>query len=173
MSNLTNNTTALQELLSKANALPDAGGSSTTDTWTFTLEDGSTVIEKVAVSIPEGTVVKVTNAAGTVLWEKSSAARVAVHVSFSDAGGATDRFLGELGVLTVGGITISAAESDITLPAGTSTVTVEYKLTTALSNKRKVLVNGATVGNIQGENSPITTDIAVSDGDTITVRFVM
>lgn len=46
MSKLETNTTSLQSILDAVNALPDAG---TTETWTFTLEDGSTVDKVVTV----------------------------------------------------------------------------------------------------------------------------
>jgi len=48
MARIADNTTALLALLSKANALPNAG-SGTTETWTFTMEDGSTVTKEVVV----------------------------------------------------------------------------------------------------------------------------
>lgn len=80
MSNLNSNTAALQALLAKANALPEAGSggitpsgtlavtengtydvtnyssaevnvsAGTTETWTFTMEDGTTVTKAVVVA---------------------------------------------------------------------------------------------------------------------------
>lgn len=48
MSKLENNTTSLLEILTAVNALPDAS-TGAAETWTFTLEDGSTVDKVVQV----------------------------------------------------------------------------------------------------------------------------
>ena len=48
MSQLETNTASLQEILATVNALPDAS-TGTTETWTFTMEDGSTVDKVVQV----------------------------------------------------------------------------------------------------------------------------
>lgn len=50
MSNLTNNTAGLRDILAAVQNLPEAGGGSlTTEEWTFTMEDGSTVKKQVMV----------------------------------------------------------------------------------------------------------------------------
>ena len=123
-----------------------------------------------AITIPEGPVAKIMRGS-EVLWEKPSAAGIVVHISFSDKDGATTRFLGELGTLTVGGVTITAAEMDITLSSGTSAVTVTYLLTTRINNRRNVLVNGTNIGQVRNANSKVSTTVNVEAGGTITITM--
>jgi hypothetical protein len=123
-----------------------------------------------AITIPEGSVTKIMRGS-EVLWEKPPATGIAVHISFSDQDGATTRFLGELGTLTVGEITITAAEMDITLPSGTSTVTVTYLLTKRINNRRNVSVNGTNIGQVRDANSKVSTTVNIESGGTITIAM--
>lgn len=96
---------------------------------------------------------------------------IAVKVSFSDDGGATDRFLSELGVLTVGGVQITSAEQTVMLPTNTTSVDVVYTLSSAITYARSVSVGGETVGTIQNAGEAITFNKSVADGDTITITM--
>lgn len=77
MSNLTNNTTALQALLEQAHALPDAGGVSSLETCTVNINDDMFVLKSMIYVTDEGVVE--TNAPrgsfdvvkGAVIWVTS------------------------------------------------------------------------------------------------------
>lgn len=49
-SELQSNNLDLQSILNTVNNLPEADATMTTETWTFTMEDGSTVTKEVAVN---------------------------------------------------------------------------------------------------------------------------
>lgn len=94
----------------------------------------------------------------------------AITVTFYDDGNATDRFLTELGTLTVGGTKIVNSEQTIPLPS-TNSVEVVYSLTSTIKYARKVKINGTEVGSIQNAGSSISKTVSIASGDTIAITF--
>lgn len=90
-------------------------------------------------------------------------------VSASDSQGYLDTLIVQRGVLTVGGYTITGANTE--LQVDNPSLVITYKMTASISIPRTVKVNGTTIGTAGTAGDFLTTAITVQNGDTVTIEF--
>ena len=86
----------------------------------------------------------------------------------SDGLGEATALLNSYGSLTANGAPITKAESSLRLK---SPAKIVYQLTNALSSTRAMSVKGITLGTVTSAGDSLSTEIEVSNGDSVTVRF--
>ena len=87
----------------------------------------------------------------------------------TDAYGGESALLSSKGALTIGE-TVIATTTEYVMVDGNA-ATIAYQLTGDIGAVRSVAVNGTTIGSVHYAGDSVSTTIAVSDGDTITVTF--
>lgn len=121
------------------------------------------------ISLPEGSVQKIVDASGVVLWEKQGGQLVSVTVNSSDDLGYLNILIVQSGSLTIGGIAITKATQVISVPSGETSIV--YVCGKTLAEPRKLYVNGTLIGTATSEGYTLSTSVNVSEGSTITIRF--
>ena len=106
---------------------------------------------------------------GTMLLTGRPSGNNSITVAVSDSAGYLNVIIGTSGVLTVGGHTITAANTE--LSGMNATIEITYRLTASLSKARTMKVNGTAIGTAGTAGDTLTTTIAVQNGDTITIEF--
>lgn len=92
-----------------------------------------------------------------------------ITVSASDTQGYLNTLIVQRGVLTVGGYTITEANTELQVDG--SSLVITYKMTDSISSPRTVKVNGASIGKAGAAGDVLTTTITVQNGDTVTIEF--
>lgn len=91
-----------------------------------------------------------------------------IIVQASDTQGYLNAIINTNGVLTVGGYTITGANTEIEVNRN---VAITYKLTAGLSIARTMKVNESAIGSVGSAGDYLSTTVTVSNGDTVKIEF--